>query len=122
MRIIIFSFLFSYASCFATDGIIRDGQVTEIRTYESSTNSDYMKQRISINGRALAGPNPIIFSTDKSGAQSPILCKIYTSTKSVMKIALKAKMTGNPVKIHYVDDGRPDGTHCKVRHITLMAE
>lgn len=105
--------LFLSTAVFSAENVISDATVSEIRTYDSGTDSDYLKMRISLNGSSTPGINPDI--TD-NGADIP--CEITANTPSTMKLLLQAKLLDKTVKVTYVADGLA-GENCKIRHITL---
>lgn len=110
---VVFVSLFLSLAAFSADNVINDATVSEIRTYDSRGDQDFLKMRISLNGSSMPGINPDI--TD-NGADIP--CRIFASTPSVLKLLLQAKLKDRTVKVTYVADGH-DGADCKVRHITL---
>lgn len=104
-------------STFSADGVLDNVSITEVRIYESATNPNELKIRLSVDGSAYIGDNPD--ATDGNG--DPIPCKLFSSTESVMLLALKAKAKDLKVDIRYVPEGTDD-THCKVRYLALHAE
>lgn len=116
-RLLAAASLIASFTAFAADGVLNNVSITEVRIYESATKPNDLKVRLSVDGNAYVGDNPDV--TDGNG--DPISCKLFTTTESVMLLALKAKAKDLKVDIRYVAEGTDD-THCKVRYLALHAE
>ncbi|MCY4043986.1 MAG: hypothetical protein OXE99_02765 [Cellvibrionales bacterium] len=113
---LIISLLF-IENALSADGVLDRVKITEVRIYESATQPDELKIRLSVDGNAFVGDNPDV--QDENG--DPIPCKLFSYTESVMLLALKAKSNDLYVDIRYVVEGTDDA-HCKVRYLALHAE
>lgn len=97
----------------AAENVLTGVNITEITTYDSGTDSDFKKMRLTLDGSTTPGVNPDI--TD-NGADIP--CSIYAFTSGAMDLALVARTSGRAVDIVYLANGT-EGAECKIRYITL---